>query len=177
MTTDYHEWVARVKDLLSELSMIDFGYPIGNNALGQSGEPIEVAKSLQEAGITCTAQLRAFYEASDGLSWPGVQNGYFLRAHSAVGAVSDAYEVTKVKGHAGGEVVVLGSSGGGDLFAIRKREADILFLPAGRIEDNTYYDRDSRVRIIAPDVDGFVELLTRDLEAFIRGDANHQYIA
>lgn len=173
---DYQNWAYRVNALLSELMMIDFGYPLEENVLNPPAGRDELADSLCLAGLAEESSLKGFYEVCNGFSWPDVWNGYFIRPVDVIAKVSDSYDVRRVEGQVVGDVVIVGSSGGGDLFAIRKQEMDVLLLPAGRIENNTYYDPDSRIRIVASSFCNFAEMLLEDLYAFVHDIADHTYI-
>ena len=174
---NYQVWRAEAERLLGELRRTDFGYPLGDNVV-RPAVALNDSIAAQLAGLhsACAAKLDAFFSICDGISWPDVHNGYFIKQRKEIGQIKNEYDPTKIIGDMAGRIVVVGSSGAGTLFAIRTRIGDILALSSGRIDGNTYYDN-GNVHVAAADFDGFAQLLLEDLRAFVAGKEEHTYVA
>jgi hypothetical protein len=165
---NYEDWLYDVNNLLLQLRAIDFGYPLGENLLLAPSE---------DGAVPQNTELAEFYSCCDGLRWPDVGNGYFLRSKSELDMAKNEYDPTAVKGDKRGPITVLGSTGTGILFALRSETGEVMKLPSSRIERNLYDNSDSRAQIIANSVRQFVDKLKDDLQAFVGDTAEHQYLA
>ncbi len=116
------------------------------------------AKSIDE--------LRSFYEVCDGVSWPDVQDGYFLNQREDIGQTKDEYDPVRVSGPTEYDITVIGSSGSGTLFAIDD-DGNVLSIPSGKIEQNTYFDTTGNIQVVANAFSDFAEILLVDLEVFV----------
>lgn len=85
-------------------------------------------------------------------------------------------EITELFGHFNGPIVILGSSGGGDLIAIRRVEGDILWLPPGTVKGTAYHYDDDRVTHVGNTLTHFLTRLADDLRAFVYDDGTHHYL-
>ncbi len=167
-------WKETVERLLSELKSIDFGYPLGDNCISQPVPDSSVnCDDRLEASVL--KELQSFYAACDGFSWPDMQNGYFVKPQREIGVVKDEYEPVRIAGSIECDILSLGSSGTGTLFAVA-RDGKVLAMPAGRIERNTYCDDSNKARVVAAGLGAFFELLASDLEAFVADDPGHTYV-
>jgi hypothetical protein len=174
---NFQEWRAEAEWLLRMLRPSEFGCPLGENLVRPPDlSTISLANQLDDVYPLCVEQLDAFFRVSDGLSWPDVRNGYFIKHRDEIGRIPDEYDPTMIDGHIGGSIIVVGSSGGGALFTVRKTIGDIVLLPNGRIEKNTYYDSDGNARVVASDFHAFAGLLLDDLRAFVTNDEGHIYV-
>lgn len=174
---DMEEWKMQTEGLLSELREIDFGYPLGDNGiLNPSADENSMSRIEEKLGSRVASSLRCFYQVCDGLSWPDVQSGYFIKKAESVGVIRDKFEVTQIQGKYDYGVVVVGSSGNGVLFALDASER-VLKLPPGKIENNTYSDLDDKIIVLTNRFIDFLHLLTRDLKAFVEDTQDYQYIA
>lgn len=171
---NFHKWKADTESLLVKLRAIDFGYPLGENIICDVAEEhsLELGESLDSSA---SQDLREFYSICDGIRWPDVHNGYFLKEHGEIGIPRDEYEPTQVDGPLSCSVIVVGSTGTGALFAV-SREGELLLLQPRRIEKNIYFDPDGTIQVVAPDFSTFCQLLLKDLEAFVEDKPGHSYI-
>ena len=174
---DYTAWRGEVERLLAQLKEIDFGYPFGENTLREPALDDQVVTTLEQIGLTDATDLLGFYSVCNGLNWPDVHNGYFIKQHESLRRSTDEYEPTRIEGNVGGAIVTIGSSGGGSLFAIRKNECDVVVLPAGRIERNIYFDSEGAVRVVATRFAALTDALLHDLGAFVHDVPEHVYLA
>lgn len=110
------------------------------------------------------------------MSLSDIHVGYFLRGVQALAPRPGRYDVLKIIGALSGAVVILGSSGGGDLFAFRRAEQDVLLLPAGLILDGTYHNADGRARLVAATFTEFLQTLAADVRAFVKNIPGHRFI-
>ncbi len=164
---DYDVLIRRTKKLLSQLQTIDFGYPLGENILRDPS--IEIDARFD-------SEITQFYSQCDGLSWPNVVNGYFIRKSSEFGKVKNEYDPISIEGDLSGEIAVLGSTGSGVLFARRSENGQILALPPAKIAANIYYNSDCGATIIANSLKEFYVKLMEDLQAFVEDRAEHQFL-
>ena len=174
MTID--AWTKEVNRLLDEATRIDFGYPIGSNVLLLPDAPTVVETALRHVELDTILSLRSFYSQCGGIKWPGIRNGYFLFRATEL-ARSDPENVPdSVTGPYADNIVVVGSSGGGDMFAIAKKSMAILHLPPGPMCSGKYEDEARAVRLLAPDFSSLLQLLLDDLAAFVRDVPKHKFI-
>ena len=174
---DMNNWIKNSNILLKELANIDFGYPLDDNTIRLPRKKNIVDIALSDVGALDDALLD-FYISCNGLSWADVYNGYFINAIEDLHGKRQTNDLmpSEVKGKLKGRIIVFGSDGGGALFAIRKSEKDILYLPAGRVENGIYDDTAGNVRIIGGTFSEFLEKLLRDLRAFVLDEEGHIYI-
>jgi hypothetical protein len=166
-------WLQRVQGLLDELKGIDFGYPLGVNSILAPPTPGALDERLVSAGLESIGPVREFYSCCDGISLPDVHIGYFIKPSAKLPASRPDSEPNTITGPIAGKVVTIGSTGGGDLFALRLPESDVLYLPPGPLRDGTYDDSGANVRRLAPDFCAFLELLLGDIEAFVKDESHH----
>lgn len=174
MNTEISHWFDALTTALAELKQKDFGFPIGNNRILPAKPAVEVHRVIGEIGVEPDPSIVEFYTRCDGVSLPGVQNGYFVHSLDNLTARKPPHHVT---GEFEADVVIVGSTGGGQLFALRKGQMNVLFLPHGLVNNGVYDGTSAPVRILA---DSFAELLDRllvDVEAFLRSTRNHEFIA
>lgn len=169
-------WKQETDLLLADLREIDFGYPLGENVIF-SPSPVNVESWHLGLMLSDRAALalRAFYEVCDGLSWPDVQNGYYIQKSEVLGRVANQHSITKVKTDITFDVITIGSTGGGTTF-VMNFEGHIIRLPRGRVEDNTYCSSESQVDLIAEDLFVFLERLSEDLAAFVEDREGYSYL-
>lgn len=174
---DYGIWKVEVERLLHQLEKIDLGYPLGENRLNP---PLAARNSISEShgdiAPSCATEIDGFYGICDGLSWPDVNNGYFIKPRAELGLIRNEYDPVEIVGDIPGSIIVVGSSGNGALFAIHPTSGRLLILPSGRIEKNIYIDSTGKVRVQASSFCVFVELLLQDLRAFVTCKQDHLYI-
>ena len=179
---DYKKWREDVSGLLIEImeQRMEEGFPLspGDNCLGE-----EKANTFdfQSADLPakCVNQLTEFYTGCNGFKWTDIFNGYFLMPSNELGIVSHKYFPCKLK-HADGsysDVFMIGSKGGGEMFAVKKETGEIIMLPGSRFEsDNVYDDWDDRATRVAADFDEFLGVLLSDLTAYVKGSLDHEFL-
>ncbi|MEM6514302.1 MAG: hypothetical protein AAF660_14930 [Pseudomonadota bacterium] len=171
---NYQQWIEDVSELLGRLDTLDIPYPLGSNVVVRKTSAGVHAPLTANPAVT--AQIGQFYAVCDGISWPDIRSGYFLVKGDELGRVKDDATPTSIIGESSGSVLMLGSNGGGTLFAARRTSGDILSLPPGEIINNVYNNSDGRANLIARDFDGFLIRLKEDLAAFVQGDSEFGYI-
>ena len=117
------------------------------------------------------------YTACDGLSFPDVHNGYFIKPLDRLIHTDLASEPNKVLSDDIIDVFSFGSTGNGSLFVVDSRRGSVLLLPPGPMTDGLYDGRRLAVRRAAAIVPLFVERLLEDLTAFVKGDTQHERLA
>lgn len=171
---NHDDWFRDAQRLLNDLQMIDFGYPLDSNVI-RTPDTVHspVSRCIEQSGRRVHS-LDDFYRVTDGISWPDIHVGYFLNRARTFERVPDD-EPTSLTGATRADIVVVGSDGGGSLFAMALDDKRILHLPPGRVERQTYID-DGRVSCVAPDFDAFTVRLLEDLRAFVADDASHSFV-
>ncbi len=163
--------------LLDELSKIDFGYPLGTNAIRSVARPDTVADVLTAAGECAVKWLVPLYSACDGLSFPDVHVGYFIKPLQRVISFDRSSEPDTLLLDREIAVLPVGSTGGGGLFVVRCEDGCVLLLPPGPMKNGRYEGTKAKVKEVAKTVPEFLELLLADLRAFVNDDRQHAYIA
>lgn len=169
-TTDIKEWIKAVRSTLANLASQDFGYPLGVNEVRERS-------AVPHAGLPL--KLEALYGAFDGVSLPNVHVGYFIDPASRVVSAAERGEPTLVEGDRPITIHVFGSDGGGGRFALGMNDGAVYYLPSsGAVEDGKFLESPTaRVCQVATSVSGFLERLRMDIEAFVRDDIEHEYMA
>lgn len=169
------EWSDQVSVLLIAFQNLDLGYPTGENVLhspvGSAGRQELIVRS----NLAGFVDLSDFYSVCDGLSWPDIHNGYFVKRLREIGAARPSSEPSHVQGI--GDVVTVGSTGGGGLFVMRRDTRSVLLLRSGTLTNGTYITSTDNAQAVAADFQSFCNLLLRDLRAFVKGDSSHRYLS
>jgi hypothetical protein len=163
--------------LLDELAKIDFGYPLGENVVRLRKNPIDSSAALETNGECGARWLSELYAVCDGLSFPDVHVGYFIKPLQRVIAYDRSSEPDKVFLGREIRVVPIGSTGGGSLFVVECESGNVLLLPPGLMKEGRYDATNTKTRVVAPGLVAFLELLLADLRAFVNDDSKHAYIA
>lgn len=169
------EAIAQIKVKLPDLYAIDFGYPLGDNLVRDPNRP----NGLPDAFVLKrgTEWLAPLYLVCDGLSFPDVHSGYFLKPLDKVLSFDLSSEPDTVVGEQELAVLPFGSTGDGSLFVVDCDRGRVLLLSPGPMREGRYDGLNGKVKEIAATVPEFVERLCCDLQAFINNDQNHSYIA
>jgi hypothetical protein len=85
-------------------------------------------------------------------------------------------EPTSLTGFYADKMVVFGSDGGGDRFAIRRNYLDIIYLPIDSVQSSVFDGNSAAVKYLAKNFDIFLEKFVTDIEAFVYDYSNHTYI-
>lgn len=165
-----NDLLKRLRHLVGELHQIDLGYPLDDNHVHP---PMTASDSLLEQldSSHATQPLVAFYQECDGFSLPDVRNGFFVKR--LFDLANDNHEPTKIIGEVHASIVVLGSTGGGQLLALDQDDGRVFLLGPGFIEGGNWVSTSSNVMVLA----NAWERLVGDVEAFIKDDASHHYMA
>lgn len=164
----------RLDSILRELAAIDFGYPLGENAIAPP--PSGAAAALSEAGLAGISGLSDLYSACDGISMPDVHTGYFIKPLRKVLKYDLASEPRTVILQTEVPVLPLGSTGGGSLFVVEQDDGRVLLLPPGPLHEGRYDGRHTKTRVVAEDIPHFVEKVIDDAAAFVRAEQEHRYL-
>lgn len=162
-------------DLL-RLRTIDLGYPQGENKILVPTAADVIETSLMNADLLHHQDIRTFFNACNGMSLPDVYVGYFLNKVESLAPKGKPYEVLEVLGSFAGGVVVLGSSGGGDLFVLRRNDNDVLLLPPGLVSNGAYDNTDARGSQLATGFGSFLQRLAEDVRAFVNNKPGHRFM-
>lgn len=170
MSVNYATWVAEVESLLGAISEAQLGYPPGTNEVRTAPGP-----DLDRV----PAPLRDLYQAIDGLDALDVHVGYRLDPAEHVATAAARGEPTMVEAAEPFAVAVFGSDGGGGRFAVGLTDGAVYYLPSSAEVRDGHYRPHSKfpVEELAGSVEDFAVRLKDDIEAFVRGDAGHQYMA
>lgn len=162
-------WAREMRELLAELMSMDFGCPVDGNELRPSAAVIP-------DGVP--EPLRPMYRVFDGLSMMDVYNGYALHAAADVVTAAERKLPIRLGGEPPREIHVFGSDGGGSLFALSTNDGAVYYLPSDGVTGEPVFAESEHVRPrrVAEDVATFLELVLRDVQAFVAGDEHHRYV-
>ena len=154
--------------MIDELTAQDLGYSLGIH---------EIRPSASERN-SVPAGLVQLYTAFDGISLSDVHVGYFIDPARRVASAAQRGEPTQIEGAYPRAIHVFGSDGGGGRFALDTENGAVYYLPtSGAVRDGVFFEDDVvRVRRMAGSLMEFLQLMRADIEAFVRGDANHEYM-
>lgn len=173
MTPD--AWMKEMTQCLRELGEIDWGYPLGTNALGSKISIIQQEKLAASFPQPSLRELRGLYSLANGASLPDVHSGYFI--HPVERVLENDGDPQFIKRETSEPVMTFGSDGGGGLFAISLLEGGgVYHLPPGRIQGRVYEDRGHATRI-AEDFPAFLTRWIADFRAFLTGHENWQFMS
>ena len=164
----------RLAAILDELTVIDFGYPLGENTI--SPPRPEAIAALTKAGLSGIEGLTALYSACDRISMPDVYTGYFIKPLRRVLMYDPSSEPLTILLESEIPVLPLGSTGGGSLFVAERQGGRVLYLPPGPLYEGRYDGRQTSVRVVGEDIPHFLELVIDDAEAFVRNVQGHRYL-
>lgn len=173
-----HRLIDKIDHLLLELCNAYPEFDRDSNCVERTSHlPDEVGELLERAGINKSSELWEFFHLCDGVSAADVHNGYFV--HKLNHIVKKAHELERVHTKTGEsfDVLIFGSDGGGNLFALARQDAKILFLHLGAVKNATYYEDSIKIRIVAPTFLKFLERLKDDIEHFVSEvSGDHKYM-
>lgn len=140
---DYGTLKSRVDALVGELLSgfrEKYGYDPGEHRLEFARPGEDASLLLSVFGDYLPAEVEGFFRNFAELALPDVWNGFFIGPPSWIVSVYEAAEPRAVEEPGGArEVIVVGSDGGGGLFAcLRSRESPIYLLPPSRISEGNY---------------------------------------
>ncbi|MBB5803823.1 hypothetical protein F4560_003591 [Saccharothrix ecbatanensis] len=170
--TDYGVWRAAMRDACDDL-LRDFGARFGyepdeHTVAGPTAA--EVVAAAEAAGLP--EPLAEFYRHIGQVSLPDAFNGFFIHSLRGVLANSTAGMPVRAPGLTDANIVVFGSDGGGQLFAVDGAGAPVYLLPTGEIRDGAYLGGGLPGRVLAPTFPDFVDWLLYALRAAATGDAD-----
>jgi hypothetical protein len=171
MTKDnLKNWLNSIKVALKDLESQDLGYPVGVN---------EIRERIESNHDCLPPELELLYANFDGFSLPDVYNGYFIDTAIRTASASKRGEPEYIKGLKKIPIKVFGSDGGGGRFALDLHDGGVYYLPSsGAVEDGVYLlGSKASVPKVASSMSVFLAYLKEDIEAFVRDDPNHKYIA
>lgn len=170
-------WMAEVEELLDELKRMDLGYPQGKNRFNPPPDAGLLRHLRDRFPNDDLSQMLAFYLTCDGASFPDAWNGYFIHSLEHIFGTLERGEPARVEGSLSREVLVLGSDGGGNMFAMsRAKKPEVLYLPLSGVTDSVYSEGGLPMRVLAPDFFDFLHRLKLDIEAFVTRKAGWTYM-
>jgi hypothetical protein len=163
-------WVENMRALLAQFATQAIGYPMARHEVRP---PAKNADAVPE-------QLRLMYAAFDGADIPDIHVGYWI--HSAEffeSAIARNLPDQLVVGDSTRRIQIFARDGGGGKFAIDIDDGAVYYLPSSMGFQKGQWGRDEciRARRIASSVQDFLALLIDDVQAFIRGERGHEYLA
>jgi hypothetical protein len=170
-------WCARMEALIAELEQIDLGYPLGRNEVHAPSSEEVRARLAGASGLPPLSPLLRLFDRCNGVSLPDVHNGYFIHSAELILRGINHGEPRSLSGSEAGSILVFGSDGGGNRFALRGADEIVLQLGEGAVIDGVFDGEGGAVRRIAEDLEAFLERLEADTEAFVRGDCDWVYMA
>jgi hypothetical protein len=155
----------------------DWSSPADNGALPPA-DPAAI--DAVGAAFPLPGQLREFYGYAGQVWLPDIQNGYYIHDPAMVLANAQGglpLRVQCLDPAASGPILCFGGDGGGANFAMRTdHRTEVLFLSASEIRDSIWIESSSpRMRVLAPDFDQFLQLLLRDVAAFVSNKSGWSY--
>jgi hypothetical protein len=165
-----------MRALLHRLKKVDLGYPLGANEVLPPSDSYTVHHALGIARAGGLDELRAFYASCDGVSLPDVHVGYFIKPVTKLGNVDPSSEPLRITGEYAGEVLPLGSDGGGGLFVLRRAAKGVLHLTPGPLERGVYDGKRGKVTLISGTLFAFLDRLALDLQAVVENQTRHRFM-
>lgn len=163
--------------LLAELRSLDLGYPLGENIIVLPAQPTEnVEKVLRELDVLHFSAVSDFYRLCDGISWPDVHNGYFIKPLEKLIESNPDSEPNRTVGSRSEPVLTVGSTGGGDLFVLGKSSQQILLLPPDWLVSGVYRDTNHGIRTLASGFTEFFAACVDDLAAFVHDTPGYVFL-
>lgn len=153
-------------EILARLEQVDLGYPKDTHKIPRSEDT--TALRVPSLPKQTELQLNEFYSQYDHISLPDVGNGYFLLPKQEIGKQRGDSFITVLSGKIEGEVLPIGSTGGGDYFVILKSTGDILQISDGSISNGVYSDYWGSTKSIAPSFFLFLEWLREECEYWLK---------
>ncbi|WP_338596897.1 hypothetical protein [Saccharopolyspora sp. SCSIO 74807] len=134
-----------------------FGYPPDDNVVtrAEAGGESEAIAELSSMGAS--SDLLEFYSEVHEVSLPDVQNGLFIESATAVVDGAKDGQPTRVTGAVEDSVIVIGSDGGGGLFALSRSDGKIYLLQGGALVGSTYEVESGGVEVIANELPSLLE--------------------
>jgi hypothetical protein len=175
-------WIQEMRNLLDELQQIDLGYPLGVTII-ETPQPADVVRrELSRVGLEQVTSIVEFYSSCDGVSLRNVHNGYSIHSVTRLQTLGPQSEPDEITGPFADKVVMLGSSGGGDLFVFRRTYSDVLLLPpgplhAGVYDGSLYVGTPAEVKLVGRNFEDFLEVLLADVRAFVKNTPGYRFMA
>ncbi|MCW8129705.1 MAG: hypothetical protein KIS92_04900 [Planctomycetota bacterium] len=171
---EMQSWLTKVHRHLEELQSLDLGFPLGRNII----RPPQSKKIIEDVllSVAAHASLFPFYECCDGINLPDVHVGYFLHTVNGLLPKKERNEPAILGGEFGGAINIIGSTGGGGYFVMRKQQGDVFYLPTGPVVNEIYDASSTKVRSVGSNMHDFLDALQRDISAFIIGKPDHTYM-
>lgn len=157
-----------LRGAVAELDALDLGYPKSSNCVFS---PEETSSAPQRWLQNHHPDVAQFFTCCGGVSLPDVRNGYFI--HRPGHIVRDGR--VQWSGSQNGEGVIFGSSGGGDLFVVGNDSVVVRLRETPR-NGTCFRTTADNSRVLAANVEDFVQKLIMDLKAFCSDDPQHDYL-
>src|SRR5579864_8251169 len=110
--------IAQMTPLLRKFRDLNLGYTQGLNSLRPPAKAAELSILKDRFGRFLSDELLEFYALADGIDLSDVRIGYFLHPISKILDRERMGEPIRVSGLLDGEILVIGSDGGGGKFAV-----------------------------------------------------------
>lgn len=171
--TDVVDWARRVAESVNRL-LSDF-----EDRFGYAPDTNEIVPRVADRGSELHFDARdrppiptavgQFFAVIDEVALPDVWNGYFF---GSAQRVSEGYERGKPRWLARGdeqiEIAIVGSDGGGTLYAVALGATGPVYRIEEAFTDNVVVRTlgEGQTRVLAPDFASFLELFAEQLETF-----------
>jgi len=165
---DLRTWRTAVEDALgSAMAGFEgrFGYPPGEN-LVEDPDDIDATR-LAAIGPSIPGDLLHLFATVGCVSLPDIGNGIFVHRPGLVADAYISYKLRHITGRHDADVIVFGSDGGGNLYALASPAGSPVYrLPEGRVIDGVYESGSSRFEVVATDLAGFLTRVRESVERF-----------
>jgi hypothetical protein len=170
--TDYGVWRAAIRDACDDLLRdfeARFGYEPGEHTVA-GPTAAEVVAAAETAGLP--KPLTEFYRHVGEVSLPDAFIGFFVHPLRLVLANPTNGMPVRAPGLTDADIVVFGSDGGGQLFAVDSAGSPVYLLPTGAIRDGAYLGGGLPGRVLAATFPDFLDWLLDAVRAAATGDVN-----
>lgn len=169
-----NSWIANLSKILLEFEAMDIGYPKGQNKVIR-----RIEKDFPEVEISLPRIVRKFYTEVNQVLLPDIYTGYFLISLENIISRSQQGELpTFIQRKNGLESIIsFGTSGGGDIFAVaKKQDSPVYLLPIYGITGGKFDANIHPIYIVAEDFETFLNRLLNDAQAFVQGKTDWDYL-
>ena len=134
-----------------------FGYPPDDNVVTRAEEGAERESIAELSSMGASSDLLEFYSEVQEVSLPDVQNGLFIESATTVVDGAEDGQPTRITGAIEDSVIVIGSDGGGGLFALSGSDGKIYLLQGGALIGSTYEVDSGGVEVVANELSVLLE--------------------
>lgn len=144
-----------------------FPFEAGAHQVGPPASPAELT-ALREALPSVPDPLVALQRHVGPVALPDIGNGYFLHPAEQIAAGGHDGRADRIGSpfDPGVDIVVFGSNGGGDRYAVATGDGRVFRLRDTSYVDGVHEGTDHGITVVGPDLPHFLELLLAATAAF-----------